>query len=758
MFEKIFCSSLLLIALLNITHAQSPCTTTDASGCICPDGTTDCDLLPDLKAGDDPLLVTGSQGVIEFSQSGNGSDDGRLRVSVTTPNIGFGPLEVHAVDIFICGTDTFLTFPGTCPDGSDPRQLINQRIFHKSGNTMTYYDRPAGAMTYHPTHGHMHVDEWGFYTLRLEQAGNPNPLEWPVIGNGSKLAFCLMDYGTCDYYNGHCESDTGTILTTPDFPNFGLGGGAYSCSAVVQGISSGFTDIYYQHLDGMWVDIPPTTCNGDYYLVVEIDPHNYFLEATDTNNWMAVPITLTEQLPNLSAPFAEIQAHDTTYLCSGETLNLKANAGYSYQWSTGAITQSIDVTLPGNYSVIVNSPCGIDTSDVVTVIALPGVSQPTVTTPAAVCDSASFLITGIGNETLVWYDQASGGNLVDTGSSFQTPTIHQTTTYYVADAIIKSGKKSMVGPFDNNIGGGGYYTGDQHLIFDVKNPCVIASVKVFADGAGLRTIQLRNSLGAVLKSVQANVPDGESRVDLNFDVPTGLNFQLGWASGSSPDLYRNDGGVNYPYEVSNLLTIKSSSAGADYYYCFYDWEVRPGDKICESARIPVTAEIMSATVPSFSGLAITYFDTDGAATLSGTPAGGIFSGPGVSGNQFDPSIAGAGVHDISYTYTDQNGCSKTTNQTTEVEEYTGISSILIAGLINVHPNPNFGVFFISIPEGCEGSCKFELLESTGRKLDEVLFEQSTVNNEMKFTVSQSGLYILRAVNSNGTWTGKVLVY
>jgi len=44
-------------------------------------------------------------------------------------------------------------------------------------------------------------------------------------------------------------------------------------------------------------------------------------------------------------------------------------------------------------------------------------------------------------------------------------------------------------------------------------------------------------------------------------------------------------------------------------------------------------------------------------TLSGAlPSGGDYSGPGVAGHVFDPAVAGVGVHEIMYTYTDQNGC------------------------------------------------------------------------------------------------------
>jgi hypothetical protein len=42
---------------------------------------------------------------------------------------------------------------------------------------------------------------------------------------------------------------------------------------------------------------------------------------------------------------------------------------------------------------------------------------------------------------------------------------------------------------------------------------------------------------------------------------------------------------------------------------------------------------------------------------SGSPSGGFYSGNGVTGNQFNPSVAGAGGHMISYHYSDIHGCS-----------------------------------------------------------------------------------------------------
>lgn len=51
------------------------------------------------------------------------------------------------------------------------------------------------------------------------------------------------------------------------------------------------------------------------------------------------------------------------------------------------------------------------------------------------------------------------------------------------------------------------------------------------------------------------------------------------------------------------------------------------------------------------------------ALTGGSPAGGTYSGPGVTNNIFDPEAAGPGTHTICYTYTNAGGCSATDCQT-----------------------------------------------------------------------------------------------
>jgi hypothetical protein len=64
-----------------------------------------------------------------------------------------------------------------------------------------------------------------------------------------------------------------------------------------------------------------------------------------------------------------------------------------------------------------------------------------------------------------------------------------------------------------------------------------------------------------------------------------------------------------------------------------------------------TQRVMVVPVPAASIGALPVTCASSASLpLSATPAGGIFSGPGVIGNSFDPALAGAGQHVVSYVY------------------------------------------------------------------------------------------------------------
>ena len=675
--------------------AQSPCTTTNASGCICEQqGQIDCDLLPDITVSGWAVLNY-SGGPSEYSQSGNGANDGRLRVTGSTPNIGLGSFTVGSVQQWVCGQDTFSDYNTALTFCAVPQQLIKQKIYHKNGNSMSFSERWAGTMTYHPTHGHMHVDDWATFTLRIEDQNEPNPLNWPIVGDGSKLGFCLMDYGSCTTYNGHCRDSSNNILVNTSFPNYGLGGMQYNCSPVEQGISSGWTDIYSENLDGMWIDIPPGTCNGDYYIVMEVDPNNNFVESREDNNWAAVPFTLTKQTP-MGQFVADISPSGPTNICAGDAVTLAATMGTGYLWSNGDTTQTITVNSAGTYTCTVTAACGTDATDPVTVTVSNTTTAPT-GTGDLVCTNSQATLTANGSGDFNWYDAAVGGTLMGTGNTFVTPMLATTTDFYVEKVETGASQLGYAGPVDGAFGAGAYHQNNtRYLTFDASSAFTLKSVWVDAGATGNRTIELRDAAGTtVIASVSQFVPAGTSQVTLNFAVPMGTNMQLGLEGASMSDLYRNNTGVVYPYGYSNVVSITGSSAGAQYYYFFYKWEIEVPGLSCSSPRAAITASVSAGPTVSFTGLASSYMDTDPASSLVGTPAGGTFSGPGVSGNSFDPAVAGPGTHTIMYSYQDVSGCEANSSISTTVNSLTAIDGNKFSVEPVVYPNPHNGRYTLA---------------------------------------------------------------
>ena len=103
--------------------------------------------------------------------------------------------------------------------------------------------------------------------------------------------------------------------------------------------------------------------------------------------------------------------------------------------------------------------------------------------------------------------------------------------------------------------------------------------------------------------------------------------------------------------------------------------------ICVSTRY-VRYVVAPPVVPALAALP-DLCTTQAAVALVATPAGGSFSGPGVSNGRFDPAAAGAGRHTLTYTVVDSLGCGTTTRQVLVVRPptvYAGRDSTLCADL------------------------------------------------------------------------------
>jgi hypothetical protein len=766
--KKLYSSLLLAFGICASVMAQ-PCTTSNGAGCGCPDGvSTNCTLLPDLTIS----WYSIENGSTEYSQTGNGVEDGRLRVTGTTPNIGFGPFTVRGTDYFICGTDTIYD-PSrtitTCPSGGTPTNLLQQRVYTKNGSSITYTDRWAGGQTYHPGHGHNHVDDWVTFTLRTEDPNDPDPRHWPIIGTGAKIGFCLMDLTNCPSSSQDCRTDqsvygAGALLNqASQFRNYGMGGGTYSCSPIEQGISVGYADIYSQSLDGMFITIPPGTCNGDYWIVAEVDPLNNFLESDETNNWTAVPYTLTKQVPAGSA-LATIDVSGATELCNASSVVLTASPATSYLWSTGETTQSITVADSGHYTVSIASQCGNDVSDPVVITRNSSAILSTISDTT--CLNTAATITAVGNGSINWYDSATGGSQVGIGSTITIPSLSGTTTYYADNTVGTVATPQHIGPADHegtDYSGGTGYNGT--VIFDALADFTLKSVKVYTDYAGERTIELRNyNSGMVIEDTTLNIDTGTTIINLDFDVTASTGYELGTSEAQNqstfgtvtPFLKRSDSGVTYPYTYSGLAELTGNDIGASFYYYFYDWVVQKADVSCTSARTPVVAVAIQAPSLSVNGLDTMYLDTHSAVTITGQPAGGTFSGIGITDNginaSFDPATAGIGQHTVTYSYTDAYGCSNSTTQTVKVQGLPiGINELPKTEL-RVFPNPTQNILNLEFHSVADLAVTVQVINMIGSTVasQQIGLHSGASTHMLDISKLPVGMYWIEAVTANGT--------
>jgi hypothetical protein len=387
-----------------------------------------------------------------------------------------------------------------------------------------------------------------------------------------------------------------------------------------------------------------------------------------------------------STPSATATSPQTT-ICIGNSVTLSANpmgaSPFTYLWNdpTAATSQTVSVSPTSNttYTVTVTDVCSATTTANITI----NVDAPSVGSPAAtsVCGSGTSTLSTTGSTgTIKWYDAATNGNLVGTGTPVVSPTITSATTYYVEASNLSTpltGLGSLGTPTPSN----SLLTVERGIVITVTSSGTLNTAQFYsALGTYVGTARLvNNTSGTQLASTPISgtaSSAGLQTMNLNWNLTAGTTYRL-LLTLTTGTYSNNNASVNYSSAPWNNFgsagTITSgydSGVSSTTYSNFYNMQFTP---VCATSR---TAVVVPYTVPPTSGTAT--------ATPASICAGGA-SSLNLSGS--DPSYT-------SFTWSGGAGTGATISvmplatTTYTVTATDGTCSTSTSITVTVNPNPS----------------------------------------------------------------------
>ncbi len=214
-----------------------------------------------------------------------------------------------------------------------------------------------------------------------------------------------------------CDTLIDSVTIIEDFPlqSFDLGNDTIFCAGNITLDAGDQTNASYLWQDGSTGRFLTTSGTGTYYVAVE----NACGILRDTINVL------------VTGP-PQIILGDFVQYCDNNSLTLSAqNPGSSYLWSTGATSQSLTITSPGQYWVTVTNPCGTASDTIIAQVESPP-QVPFLQNDTLICLGDSIeLNTGYPSMSSLWSDGSRNFRLeVDQAGAYSVIISNSCGNYY----------------------------------------------------------------------------------------------------------------------------------------------------------------------------------------------------------------------------------------------------------------------------------------------------------------------------------------
>ena len=356
-------------------------------------------------------------------------------------------------------------------------------------------------------------------------------------------------------------------------------------------------------------------------------------------------------------------------ICSGDSIGLSATGASTYIWSPASVNGSTVMVAPSTtttYTVTGTDANGCSDSDVITVTvnALPSVSATA--NISSICEGGSVTLTASGAQNYQWSPISSTGSSVN-----DSPTASVTYTVVGTDANGCSASAQVsvsvnLKPVVNL--GPDVAACSGPILLDALNS---GSTYVWSDNSASQTLSVNNSGNYWVNVTDANGCSSSDTVliTINSNPVVDLGADTTVCSGAYVLSAANPGASYLWNDGSTNQTLQVSTGGQYFVTITYVGGCSASDTVSIGVNtLPTVSLSLSTSSVCANG---------GVVTLDGeNPAGGIFSGAGVSGNSFDPNGATGSVATITYSFTDTNGCSASASDSISLTALPSVSLVL----------------------------------------------------------------------------------